>query len=342
MDEQISEPAAFAGPAAAAALRRLGSGMRRLAPALLLLALALAGLSRLGGGTALDRAALDGLYASPLPPPPGPMRVYHLGHSLVGRDMPAMLAQLAGARHRYESQLGWGATLKAHWGDDTIAGNAEENAHPRFRAAGEAVDSGDYDAVVLTEMVEIRDAVRHHDSPGYLRRWAGRVLAARPDARVFLYETWHATDDPEGWLTRLDRDLGRYWEGELLARAQAGGDLPRAIHVIPAGQVMARFVRAVADRGGVEGVSNAGDLFADRIHLNDIGAYLVALTHYAVLYQRNPVGLPHRLLRADGTSAEAPAPATARLMQAVVWEVVRRYPKTGVPQAPVAEGAADG
>jgi hypothetical protein len=329
MDEQIDS-------------RASRGGRLRLAPALLVMALAAVGVARLAGPAPLDAAALDDLYASPLPPPTGPMRVYHLGHSLVGRDMPAMLAQLAGPGHRYESQLGWGATLKAHWGDAAIAGHGTENAHPRFRPAAEAIDSGDYDAVVLTEMVEIRDAIRYHDSPAYLRRWAGRAFAARPEIRVFLYETWHGTDDAEGWLTRLDRDLGRYWEGELLAGAQAGGDLPQAIHVIPAGQVMARFARAVAERGGVEGVADAGDLFADTIHLDDLGAYLVALTHYAVLYQQSPVGLPHRLLRADGTPAEAPPAATARLMQEVVWQVVTAYPKTGVPQASATGGAADG
>lgn len=103
---------------------------------------------------ALSRAELDARYAEPLPPPSGPLRVFHLGHSLVGRDMPAMLAELAGNGHRYESALGWGATLKGHWGDAPVAGAARENAHPRFRDAGEAADSGDYDAFVLTEMVE--------------------------------------------------------------------------------------------------------------------------------------------------------------------------------------------
>jgi hypothetical protein len=302
-------------------------------PALLLAALAGVGVARVAAPPARGSAVLDDLYVDPLPAPAGPLRVYHIGHSLVGRDVPAMLAQLAGPEHRYESQLGWGATLKAHWGDDTVAGFSEENDHDRFRPAGEAVDSGDYDAVVLTEMIDIRSAIRYYDSPAYLRRWAERVAEARPDARVYLYETWHQLDDPEGWLHRLDRDLGRYWEGELLARAHAGGNLPTAMHVIPAGQVLASFARAVDALGGVEGISGARDLFRDTIHLNDLGAYLVALIHYAVLYQRSPVGLPRQLLRADGTAANAPAAETARLMQEVVWNLVTSYPKTGVPQA---------
>jgi hypothetical protein len=300
---------------------------------------ALLGVLRPGGVRPLDPEATASLYAAPLPAPPGPLRVFHLGHSLVGRDMPAMLAQLAGSGHRYESQLGWGTTLQAHWEPGVeIAGFAEENDHPRFRDAAEALASGDYDAVVVTEMVEIRDAIRYFESPAYLARWARRAWSGNPEARVFLYETWHPIDDPEGWLVRLDRDLGRYWEDRILRPALA--ETGRPVHVIPAGQVLARFVRALERRGGVDGLAGREDLFArtgdggqDPIHPNDIGAYLVALTHYAVLYQKSPVGLPHRLARADGTEATAPGAEAARLMQEIVWEVVTGYPKTGVPQA---------
>jgi hypothetical protein len=315
-------------------LRRL----RRLSPLLLLL-LPACGLARCAPRP-LDDSAMAELYAAPLSPPAGPLAVFHLGHSLVGRDMPAMLAQLAGEGHAYASQLGWGTTLKAHWGDDAISGFETENAHPRFRDAGEAVASGDYDALVLTEMVEIRDAIAYFDSWDYLARWARRAWAANPEARVYLYETWHAITTPEGWLARLDRDLPRYWEGEILRRALAADGVDRPIYVIPAGQVLARFVRALQARGGVDGLTGKEDLFArdaagvqDAIHLNDLGAYLVALTHYAVLYHASPVGLPRALRRADGSPAVAPGPDAARLMQEVAWEVVTGYPKTGVAQA---------
>ena len=301
---------------------------------LLLLLLAACGPARCDAPRPLDQAAMDALYAKPLPAPAGPLHVFHLGHSLVGRDMPAMLRQLAGPGHSYESQLGWGATLKAHWGDAPIQGFDAENAHPRYRAARAAADSGDYDAFVMTEMVEIRDAIRYYDSWDYLHRWARRAAAANPATRLYLYETWSELDDPEGWVTRLDLDPGRYWEGEILARAQAPGDIGRPIYVIPAGRVLAAFVREVEARGGVDGIAHKEDLFQDTIHVNDLGAYLVALTHYAVLYQRSPVGLSYRLRRADGSRANAPGAAAARLMQEVVWDVVTREPRTGVSQAP--------
>ena len=103
------------------------------------------------------------------------------------------------------------------------------------------------------------------------------------------------SDDPEGWLERVDKDLGRYWEGEILRRALAYEDVTRPIHVIPGGQVMAAFVRRVEAAGGIGPIGDRRDLFKDDIHFNDFGAYLVALTHYAVLYGRSPVGLPHNL-----------------------------------------------
>lgn len=281
---------------------------------------------------------LQQAYGTPLPAPNGPLRVFHLGHSLVGRDMPAMLKQLAPSGHSYESQLGWGTSLREHWESDLpINGFEVENAHPRFQPVEKALDSGSYNALILTEMVEIRDAIRYHKSARYLTLWADRAYAANPNIRIYLYETWHKTDDPEGWLTRLDADLTRYWENKLLLADLRASNGARPVHVIPAGQVMAAFVRAVEERGGIDNIRDRNDLFArfedgtiDPIHVNDLGAYLVALTHFAVLYHRPPLGLARQLMRADGTPAHAPGPEAARLMQQVVWDVVTSYNKTGV------------
>lgn len=213
-----------------------------------------------------------------------------------------------------------------------VNGFEVENAHPRYRGAREAVASGDYDAVVMTEMVEIRDAIKYMDSHDYLHRFARAAWEANPETRVYFYETWHPLSDPEGWLERVDLDLERYWEGEILRRALAHDGMTRPIHLIPAGQVMARLVREIEAGPGLPGLKDRTDLFIDDIHLSDQGLYLVALTHYAVIHQRSPEGLPHALLRADNTPAVAPDPETAALMQRIVWEVVQAMPRTGVPR----------
>lgn len=278
----------------------------------------------------LDAESFAALYATPAPAPDGPRKIFHLGHSLVGRDMPAMLAQLAGEGHDYASQLGWGATLKSHWDpDEPINGFAQENNHDKYRDAHEAVASGDYDALVVTEMVEITAAIKYFDSAKMLRNWADKAQAA--GMPIYFYETWHELDHPDGWRARLDRDLGRYWEGQIMRPALAMQETPQPIYMVPGGQVMAALADTLETQGPIGPLTSHEDLFPDEIHFNDYGAYLIALTHYAVLYQKSPVGLSHALLRADGTPADDVGPEAALMMQNLVWDVVTSLPRTGVP-----------
>lgn len=260
--------------------------------------------------------------------------IYHLGHSLVGRDMPAMLAQLGG--HAYASQLGWGTTLKQHWEDGAkVPGYELHAAGIESMPAREALSSGRFDVLVLTEMVEIRDAIRWYDSPRWLADWVRLARGANPHIRVYLYETWHQLDDPAGWLERIEDDLPEQWLGRVLAPAEARkGTGP--IYLIPGGQAMAAVARA-AEAGRLPGVTSREDLFdrdekgdLDPIHMGDLGAYVVALTHYAVIYQRSPVGLPHRLKRGDGTDAASFGDAAAAEVQAIIREVVAGMPFSGV------------
>jgi hypothetical protein len=254
--------------------------------------------------------------------------------------MPFMLQQLAEAAglagYHYASQLGWGASLAQHRkGPASVPGFEVENNNPAHRPADAALASGQFDAVILTEMVELRDAIKYHGSAAALAHWARAARAGNPDARVYLYETWHRLDDAEGWLTRLDADLARHWEGDLLRPAMAQPDTG-TIYVIPAGQVMAAVARA-AEAGKLEGLTRRENLFShdakgvlDPIHVNDLGAYIVALTHFAVLFHRSPEGLPHRLLHPDGTPSAALPDSAAQSVQRLVWQVVTGYAATGV------------
>lgn len=288
--------------------------------------------------SAEERAAL---YQTPLQSPRQGLAVYHLGHSLVGPNIPAFTQQLAQAAGfegaSYHSQLGWGTSLREHWDPDlAINGYEEMNAPPAYRPARQAMESGDYDALVLTEMVDLNDAIRWHASGRHAGLWAAFARAHRPDIRLYLYESWHDTDIEDGWLDRIDTDLPELWKGTILAQAMAMPDVG-TIHVIPAGQAKAAFTRALQDAGGLPGLADHHELFAlrddgtrDTIHPNDLGSYLVALVHFATLYHVDPRGLPHQLLRADGTAADAPSTEVAALMQEIVWQVVSRMPQTGV------------
>lgn len=292
----------------------------------------------------LDVAERLSHYDTPLSAPQGDLSVYYLGHSLIGPDIPAFVTQLAAARGHdtasYNSQLGWGASLRDHWDTERkIAGFDVMNTPPAHRAAREALESGEYDVLVLTEMIDLEAAIRWHDSGRFTAEWARLARAHAPDIRIYKYETWHQHDDPQDWLARIDRDAEALWEGTILAQAKAYPDVG-TIHVIPAGRAMAAFVREVDARGGMPGMAGSDQLFTlteagarDDIHPSDMAAYLVALVHYATLYHADPRGLPHALTRADGTAANAPTPEVAALMQQVAWDVVRNVRSTGVAQA---------
>jgi len=294
----------------------------------------------LPGATLGDPAQVNlaEIYAEPLAESDGPLNVYHLGHSLVGKNMPAFLQQLGEAGHDYRMQTGWGATMKSHWDPDVpINGFDMENQHDKYQDVFEAINSGKLDALVLTEMVEIKDAIRYHDSATYLANFATYIAENSPRTRVYIYETWHHVNDEAGWFNRLDADYADFWLGRILYRALDDLDGSTQIHVIPAGQVLSAFFKIIEERGGVGGINQPEDIFIrnedgtlDAIHVNDLGMYLVALTHYAVLYQKSPVGLPRQLQRADGSPADAPSAEAAALMQQVVWEVVRRDFHTGL------------
>ncbi len=59
----------------------------------------------------------------------------------------------------------------------------------------------------------------------------------------------------------------------------------------------------------------------DDIHPSTLGIYLTTLTSYATLYRESPVGLP----ATPGMPQE-----TAEALQALIWEVVRKDPRSGV------------
>lgn len=269
----------------------------------------------------------------PLAPPVPPVNVYHLGHSLVGRDMPALAGSLGG--HDHAVQLGWGASLMQHWqGDAAVPGFDRENAHPHFRPVRQALEAGWADVLVLTEMVELRDAIRWHHSAHYLAQWALLARQARPDLRIYLYESWHQLTDPEGWLERIDRDLPELWEEQILRRALAVPGVG-PIHLIPGGQAMAAVARA-AESGQVPGVTSREQLFArddtgalDPIHFSDLGALVVALAHVAVIHQRLPRPGTLPLTAAGGRPLDI-APDTQAALHRIVDATVRLFPQTGI------------
>lgn len=112
-------------------------------------------------------------------------------------------------------------------------------------------------------------------------------------ARPVFFMSWAYKDAPE---------MTAQLEAEYTAAAKANGAM-----VIPAGLA---FARSIAQRPEL-------DLYhPDKRHPSAAGSYLSALTTYATLFQRSPVGFSYT----GGLS-----PEVARHLQTVSWETVQAY-----------------
>lgn len=254
--------------------------------------------------------------------------VLFIGHSLVGPDLPAMVETALKLRGREEAevqaQLIAGAPLRWHW--EHSAEGAPVDGRARLAAGG-------VDALVLTEGIPLAAQVQWNDSAGFVEKWAAAAWEQNPQTQVFVYETWHSLKSGTGaavehdpgagvdWAVRIAADLPQ-WES-LAARADAArpeGAPP--VRLIPAGQAMAQAAAAAA-AGDLPGVADVQALFADDIHPNGKGLYLLAMVQVAALTGESPEGLPARLTRAWKDRGSVISDELALAMQRIAWAAVQ-------------------
>lgn len=245
-------------------------------------------------------------------------RVIMSGHSLTDPIPPYLSAMVGAAGGRgavIERSTIPGSTLDWRW------------AHPGNPVDAKAV-IGQYDLLVLTERVPLLDTMVYHNSPQEALRWV--MHAWENGAETVLYATWvtlatgpEATDAESRaglpFRKRLEREQERWNE----IRAHVNANRPEGMNelqMIPGPQIMLALDAAIT-AGKAPGLRDIRDVFYDEIHVNDTGAYLMALAHFAVIYDRDPRDIPAGLGR-----TAVPDPELARWLQALVADVVARNP----------------
>ena len=200
------------------------------------------------------------------------------------------------------------------------------------------VDSGGGPAIAVTSVTEGDVDLRDHwgfartQEALASRRWAVVVLqqgpSSRTDSRALLLDFVRRFDERirlGGGTTALyqvwpavanSADFDRALESYRLAAAEVNGVL------FPAGEAW----RAAWRR------DPALALYDDGLHPSLLGTYLAALTMYAQLTGRSPVGLPARLRLRDGTTFAVPA-VTAGVLQAAAAEAVAGAPPPAARRA---------
>jgi hypothetical protein len=183
-----------------------------------------------------------------------------------------------------------------------------------------------------------------------------------PDAQFFIYERWprisrnghgfsfdkDAYKDATGQidLRKIDgvddftdqwlRTYGkRKWDGSeesrdyfqkltLAIRKQNPG-MKKPIDLIPVGDVM-NELHQLMKAGKVPGYTSIYQMYADGIHLNETGRYIVGCTFYSTIFRADPHGLPSEPYKVKDTSI-------VPVIQDVVWKVVQANPLAGIATA---------
>ena len=200
-------------------------------------------------------------------------------------------------------------------------------------------DIADYDVLILTERVSLSGTMPWHNSKDEALRWfthAWSMGSGGKGAETVLYATWVSTSsgpdyenpykDPDGLIPFRERLTLEMEDWEAI-RTYVNANRPNRspeMRMIPGPLLMAAIYDEIA-AGRAPGLNHVSDLFSDDIHLNGIGAYYIALAHFAVIYGLDPRGLPNRV----GVD-KPPSIEQARWLQELAWRVLSNYDGAGL------------
>lgn len=236
-------------------------------------------------------------------PPPAPLKVGMVGHSLLNHEVPQILRLIAASRGKsieVFEQITNGATINANWNH-----HAQAETHPEMtKTYGDLREEmgkakPPFDVLVLTERVAIKDAIEWEDTLGYTVTWRNHALKFNPKAKVYHYATWVGFRNGDWWKDIPDAATWRartVADGQVLTQlaAKATKD-PRStkgapIGMVPGHRAMALLFDAL-EGGKLPWLGkNIRAVMADDIHLKPIGNYYIACVMYGTLFQDSPMG----------------------------------------------------
>lgn len=278
--------------------------------------------------TALLLAASTFLVAQDKAPAPAGQRVLTAGHSF-HVFMPGILRELAQTGEikdhvQVDLQSIGGSRVIQHW-----------NVADEKNKIKPALKTGKVDVLTLSPIYLPDEGIEN---------FAKLAVENNPKVRVAVQEFWlpydvYAPNYQKMKVEKVDRNMRT---GEAMRKEHAeyfksmDAEVERlnklldkpAVCVVPVGQaVIALREKIIA--GQAPGLKMQEDLFSDAIgHPRPPLQALVAYCHYAVIYQRSPVGLPVPAVLGKGKLADDDK--LNRLLQELAWEAVTQHPLSGV------------
>lgn len=253
-----------------------------------------------------------------------PLRVYFVGNSVTDTVNYRALAQLAKSRRHQQV-----------WGRHMIPGAPLQWIWEHPKDGFQEPPFGHYPTALgdhQWDVLSLQPFDRHLDGDlAMAKNFIDLALSKSPDLQVYVYARWprQGKDDFDtAWLKKYTggwdgtNETKDYFERLTLELRKACPNLKKRVLMVPVGHVMFELNQCMK-AGEVPGYKHIKDVFADGIHLNNVGSYVVGCTYFATLYQENPKGLP-------GEPYNVTDPKLAEVIQDTVWKVVSTTELAGV------------
>ncbi len=249
--------------------------------------------------------------APPLPTtrPSKTVRAYHIGNSVTDTIRYNALAKLSlvrGNRYVFGRYTIPGCPL---WG--LYADQKNGFIEKPFGPSQAALSNFDWDVVTLQPFDRLLDRDLEPDLIS-CEKFIELIVARNPNTQVYIYSRWPRRDEVKGAtpVQYLPLDFAAKWEKpysgkwdqsfeardyfQTLAAAlnqKFEGKLAVPIKVMPVGEVLFELDKRIR-AGHVPGVARIDEIYADHIHLTDVGAYAAGATFYAEMFNEPAAGLP--------------------------------------------------
>lgn len=287
------------------------------------------------------------VFAQILPPKqayPLNVKQIHSGHSLTDPlfypHWPGQFVNLMGNQTNQEA---W-KLMDKMVGKSTVPGSSMKHRWETkvgYDAPDARLDIANWELLCITERVPLNyqggnsqqwylDGIQEQKE--YLSRFVNNAWTNGNNgngAATLLWTTWTNLDNSNGpWREMLDIQGAEFERMQDFANANKPANAPH-VYIIPGHKMMARLYDDI-QLGIVPGITSINQFFGDNIHTNELGAYAIAMIHYACIFNESPEGLPNNLLPNVPPTIQIPSPELASYLQKMIWEVVVSYPRTGI------------
>jgi hypothetical protein len=255
------------------------------------------------------------------------LRVYFVGNSVTDTINYGALAELA--KSRGYQQI---------WGRHMIPGAPLQWIWEHPQDGFQEQPFGHYPTALAEhpwDVLSLQPFDRHLDgNDGDLtmaRNFIDLALSKSPDVQVYVYARWprQGKDDFDtAWLKKYTggwdgtNETMDYFERLTIELRKVYPHLKKPILMVPVGHVLYELNQRMK-AGEVPGHKQIKDIFADDIHLNNVGSYVVGCTYFATLYRQDPKGLSSEPYKVTD-------PKLAEVIQDTVWKVVSKHELAGV------------